>query len=204
MDKTILSLFDASGAWSKPYKKAGYNVIRQDSQLGQDFFDDTIPAANMDRVDGNQVHGILAAVPCTDFANSGARWWEGKRGEPAPYTGKEITFDDRLDYYVTMVLGVLMLVEWLKPKWWVIENPRGRIRKLVPELGEAKLVFQPHWYGDPYTKETFLYGDFNPNLPCNPVLPLFGSMAHKASSADKYKRSKTPDGFAKAFFLANP
>ena len=41
--KTILSLFDASGNWSAPYRRAGYRVIQRDIQLGQDIFEDTIP-----------------------------------------------------------------------------------------------------------------------------------------------------------------
>jgi len=202
--KTILSLFDYTGNWSAPYKRAGYNVIRQDIQLGHDIFDDTIPAANLDRVEGNQVHGILAAVPCTDFASSGARWWNEKSNQPAPYDGKNLEFKNRLDYFVTMVYSVLLLVEWFRPNWWVIENPRGRIRRLVPEIGPPRLVFQPYEYGDPYTKETFLYGNFNPDLPKTPVLPLFGSKMHRMSSSWKNKRSETPKGFAEAFFLANP
>ncbi len=34
--KTILSLFDYSGNWSKPYEDAGYNVIRVDKKRGLD------------------------------------------------------------------------------------------------------------------------------------------------------------------------
>lgn len=202
--KTILSLFDYTGNWSEPYRQAGYNVIRHDIQLGQDIFDDTIPAANRDRVDGNTVHGILAAVPCTDFANSGARWWKRKSSQAAPYTGNNLHFDNRLEYFTSMVLAVRVLVEWLEPTWWVIENPRGRIRKLVPDIGPPRLIFQPYQYGDPYTKETWLFGNFNPNLPQNPVLPLYGSKMHRMSSTWKNERSETPPGFARAFFLANP
>lgn len=201
--KTILSLFDYTGNWSLPYKEAGYNVIRHDILLGQDIFDDTIPSACADMVEGNPVHGILAAVPCTDFASSGARWWGAKEKQEAPYTGKNLVFENRLDYFVTMVYTVLLLVEWFKPEWWVIENPRGRIRKLVPEIGEPKLVFNPCDFGDPYTKETFLYGDFNPKLTKEPALPLYGSLMHKMGSNHQGKRSVTPMGFSRAFYNAN-
>jgi len=202
--KTILSLFDYTGNWSCPYKEAGYHVIQQDIQRGQDIFEHTLVGANLDRVEGNTVHGILAAVPCTDFASSGSRWWKEKENQPAPYEGTEVQFDNRLDFFVGMTLATLAIVEWLDPVWWVIENPRGRIRKLVPEIGPAKLVFQPWQYGDPYTKETFLYGNFNPRLPQTPVLPLLGSKMHKLSSKQKNARSETPMGFARAFFQANP
>ncbi len=204
INKTILSLFDYTGNWSAPYLRAGYNVIRQDIQLGQDIFDDTIPLANYYRAEGISIHGVLAAAPCDDFANSGARWWAGKSNQPAPYAGENVDFDDRLEFFTAMVLAVLLIVEWLNPVWWALENPRGRIRKIVPELGPARLIFQPFQYGDPYTKETFIYGNFNTDLPQNPVLPLYGSMMHRMSSNLKNRRSETPCGFAKAFFLANP
>lgn len=201
--KIIFSLFDATGNWSEPYRKAGYDVVQQDIQLGHDIFDHTVFWANQFRADGITIHGLMAAVPCTDFASSGARWWKDKVGQPAPYEGNNLWFEDRLDYFVSMVYCVLLIVEWLQPKWWVIENPVGRIQKLVPELGDP-FWFQPWQYGDPYTKKTGLWGNFNKNLPQNPVLPLFGSMMHKMSSTRQDERSITPKGFAKSFFLANP
>jgi len=35
--KTILSLFDYTGNWSKPYRDNGYNVIQVDIKLGMDI-----------------------------------------------------------------------------------------------------------------------------------------------------------------------
>lgn len=199
---TILSLFDATGNWSEPYRKAGYEVIQRDLKLGHDIFRD-VELAMYEHAEGMKVHGVLAAVPCTDFANSGARWWSQKLHEPAPEYPM-VTFENRLDYFVGMVLATLAIIEWLRPEWWVIENPRGRIRKLVPEIGNPKLVFQPWQYGDPYTKETYLYGSFNADLPQTPVLPIEGSKIHRMGSQQQDERSITPKGFARAFFLANP
>jgi hypothetical protein len=70
--------FDHSGNWSRPYRQAGYHVLQHDGKLGQDIFEDTIPFCNLLRAEGITVHGILAAVPCTEFASSGARWWKAK------------------------------------------------------------------------------------------------------------------------------
>lgn len=201
--KTILSLFDYSGNWSEPYRRAGYRVIRQDLKLGQDIFADTLPRFLYDAVDGFTVHGILAAVPCTDFAGSGARWWSDKEEQPADYDGP-LEFNNAVDMSVGMVLATLTLIEWLNPAWWCIENPVGRISKLVPEIGRPKMVFQPWQYGDPYTKRTCLYGQFNTNLPQTPVFPLLGSLMHQIWSKHKDQRSTTPKGFSEAFFKANP
>ena len=202
--KIILSIFDYTGQWCEPYRQAGYEVIQLDIQHGQCIFDNIVPGAIDLHHQGCKIHGLLAAVPCTEFANSGARWWASKVGMPAHYPGTNVAFEDRLEEATFMVLATLFIVELLQPEWWVIENPRGRVRKLVPEIGSPGLVFQPWWYGDPYTKETFLYGHFNVELERNEVEPVNGSMAHRTSSSNKKKRSATPQGFARAFFAANP
>ncbi len=44
------------------------------------------------------------------------------------------------------------------PKFWCLENPIGR---LVNYLGKPKMYFHPYEYGDPYTKKTCLWGQFN-------------------------------------------
>ncbi len=205
--KTIVSLFDYTGTWSKPYRDAGYNVIQHDLQLGQDIFTDTIPAAIADHNEGRTIHGLLAAVPCTDFAGCGARWWKGKEDKPADHHKLEC-FDNTVDLSIGMALAVLAVVEWLQPLWWCIENPIGRIHKLVPELGRPLMYFNPTDFGHPYTKRTALYGRFNTNLPKTFALNLFGSEMWAKyggrSQRTKNARSVTPKGFAKAFFQANP
>ena len=67
------------------------------------------------------------------------------------------------------------------------------------------MTFQPHEFGDPYTKRTCLWGDFNADLPKKEVEPTEGSrMWNLPPSADRASlRSKTPEGFAKAFCQAN-
>src|SRR5689334_6745333 len=60
----ILDLCAGSGAWSQPYMDAEYEVIRVT------WPDDV----RLIEKQGASVRGILAAPPCTVFANSGARW----------------------------------------------------------------------------------------------------------------------------------
>jgi hypothetical protein len=186
---------------------AGYIVIQQDIKLGYDIFEDTIPSAIEDAVEGRKIHGILAAVPCTDFALSGARWWKDKEKQPANYSGTEVQFVNTIEMSVFFVLSVLFMVELFNPKFWALENPVGRIQKLVPELGPAGLYFDPCDFGDPYTKKTVIYGSFNNKLEYDPVFPLEGSKMWSKyggkSERTKELRSVTPKGFAEAFFKAN-
>lgn len=68
---TILSLFDYTGNSSKPYNDNGFDVIQVDIKLGTDIL-------TFDYKSIPDVYGILCAVPCTDFAVSGARWFAEK------------------------------------------------------------------------------------------------------------------------------
>jgi site-specific DNA-cytosine methylase len=73
LEPIILSLFDYSGAWSKPYRKAGYRVLQVDTKLGFDIL-----TWNYQAIPKGAVVGILAAPPCTDFSVSGAQYWKNK------------------------------------------------------------------------------------------------------------------------------
>lgn len=180
----IVSLCDFSGSWSQPYADAGYEVVRVDLKTGQDV--------RLMRMPDYPVHGILAAPPCTHFALSGARWWSEK-GETALLDG------------LSIVDACLRLVALCKPAWWALENPVGRLNHY---LGKPVMYFNPCDYGDTYTKKTALWGSFNPALPWDKVAPVEGSKMWAnyggKSEATKAARSVTPEGFAMAFFLANP
>jgi hypothetical protein len=189
---TILSLFDYTGNWPLPYRDHGYDVIQVDIKHGQDIM-------TFDFKSLPDVHGILAAPPCTHFSSSGARWFAEKDK------------DGRTGEMVKLVYKTLEIIDFLQPAWWAIENPVGRIASLVPELGKA-WYFQPCDYGEPYTKKTGLWGSFTPPLPLfsggfwNPVEPTEGSKMWKLPPSDERAtlRSITPLGFARAFFMANP
>jgi N12 class adenine-specific DNA methylase len=198
-EKVVLSLFDLSGEWSQPWVDAGYQVYRFDIQddpengdvtkFSVESFMDTFSA-----FEGQDIHAILAACPCTDFAVSGARHFAAKDA------------DGRTVSSVKLVHQTLATIEFFKPAVWAIENPVGRIETLTG-LPPWRLSFDPNHFGDPYTKKTLLWGRFDGNLPIAPVEPTEGSKMHKLyggkSQATKNARSVTPEGFAYSFFMAN-
>lgn len=198
--KTVLSLFDYSGNWSRPYREAGANVVQLDLKLGVDIskIDCAWLSENVLELYGT-VDGILAAPPCTDFAVSGAQYFKAKDQ------------DGRTEKSLELVRQVLRCVEYLKPDWWAMENPVGRLNKLMPELAKyGPWYFEPWMFGDPYTKKTGLWGKFNRGLPRNVVTPVRacsqGSWVQKLggkSERTKTLRSATPMGFAYAFWKAN-
>lgn len=197
--RTILSLCDLTGNWSRPYEEAGYTVVRVDIQSGQDV--------RMLRHLGEPVWGILAAPPCTHFARSGAWKWAGK-GEPAILEG------------LAVVDACLRAVAIYRPTWWALENPIGRLQDY---LGPPAWKFDPHQFAglaaDPgseaYTKRTWLWGHFTPPMPlwsggdASVAVDLVGRPGGRdrttmLGSRNRAARSSTPEGFARAFFQANP
>lgn len=197
-DKLILSLYDYTGNWVQDYIDAGYPVLLWDKLVEGDILEGFSWLVSQIEDSGLQVYGLLAAAPCTDFAGSGARWFKEK---DRPKSGFE-PFESSTEMHIALVLIVLHLVDLFKPSFWVLENPVGRIERLVPEIKPfRKMSFDPCDFGDPYTKRTVLWGRFNTLLKYTPVLSLFGSMMHKIAPGPK--RSTTPRGFARAFFEAN-
>lgn len=204
-NKTILSLFDYTGNWARPYLEAGYDVICLDIKDGYDVNEFSVEYLT-EYLGIEEVYGILAGVPCTEFAGSGARWF------------KEKDADGRTEKAVELVNQTLRTVEFYAPYFWAIENPVGRLGRLVPELSARPWYFNPSDFGrgfpgEDYTKKTGLWGKFVPPTIENlgddrSVFPAQGSKMHRLyggkSEATKMARSVTPKGFSKAFFECNP
>ena len=207
--KIILDLCGGTGAWSNPYKKAGYSV-----------FNITLPEQDVcvfdpfqyEPLERKSIYGILAAPPCTHF--SFAR------------THPKIPRD--LGSGLWIVKACLNIIwscqqqyknqnQKMPPlKFWCLENPNGWLKFF---LGKPIFEFDPYEFGDNYSKKTHLWGYFNSPR----ILPLFDKNRHtpfKRMSAKKdFKsigdnifrnaktrqelRSITPPKFAQAFFEAN-
>jgi hypothetical protein len=180
-DRVILDLCAGSGAWSQPYVDAGYKVIHV-----------TLPEIDvrlMHKIDG-PIHGILAAPPCTIFCRM-----RMCRGVPTPEEFRE---------GLSVVDACLRAVVLYKPAWWALENPQGWLKRW---LGEPVLKFHPSDYGDPWTKRTWLWGQFTEPKK-NPVEAI-GPWIHRKKGKRGVAKTDsqnpvTPPAFAMAFFEANP
>ncbi|MDF7809599.1 hypothetical protein P4E94_19330 [Pontiellaceae bacterium B12219] len=208
----VFSVCDYSGNWSRPYKEAGHTVLRFDPKLPHDPKNGLYSWTAQDLVNkcakyfpaGCDV--LLMAPPCTDFSIACNRLW------------KEKDMDGRTAFSLEIVDACLLLVLKLKPDVWALENPVGRLWKLRPELGKP-WYFNPCDFGDPYTKKTGLVGEFLPPLPLfygsdfsvkpkeyrrpNGQKDSYIETLRGSAEERRAARSNTPEGFAKAFFLAN-
>ena len=168
--RVILDLCSGTGAWSEPYKRAGYRVVRV-----------TLPRHDVRTFvyKGAPVWGVLAAPPCNEFSRA-------KRGKRDFVAG------------MACVNACLRIVQQVNPVFWALENPVG---KLALWLGRPQDTFEPCDFGDPWTKATALWGKFTPPVRGPHVRPASGKVRLEIKSAE---RARTPAGFARAFFKANP
>ena len=203
-DKIILDLCGGTGAWSKPYRDAGYDV-RVITLPDYDVRTYTPPSG---------VYGILAAPPCTEFSIA-------KSGSHRPRdleTGMETVEACLKIIWKCHLSGNL--------KFWALENPVGFLRQF---LGKPHYTFYQWWFGDMGIKRTDLWGYFNDPKQTvfeRPDTPYFvkqyasGKKNQFARSAppcpDWAKdyiarqpnkraalRAITPPGFSRAFYKAN-
>lgn len=174
----ILDLCGGSGAWSKPYLEAGYDVVVIDPAV--DGRDVRLLQAKQGRV-----HGILAAPPCTVWSYARNRY---------PATDAEKLAS------LSVVDACCRIVMVQRPVWWALENPRNLLRHF---LGAPRLQFYQWEYGDAGHKPTCIWGDFvrpmkQPKPRTKPS--TWGTNRENARPEDAI----TPAGFANAFFNVNP
>lgn len=196
---TVLSLFDYSGNWSKPYRDAGYNVIQIDEKLGQDIL-------KWDYSQIKSVYGILAAPPCPMFS-----FCRTNAKTPRDLRLGMLLVNKTLEIIWHFQYEITKDTQKYSPlKFWAIENVNRGMLKWF--LGKPAFTFNPYDFGDNYKKDTALWGYFNEPkkspIVCN--APKFDKLNSKDIHSEYYgkmdrktRRSITPLGFAYAFYEAN-
>lgn len=187
-NKIILDLCGGTGSWSAPYRDAGYDVRLM-----------TLPDNDVRLLEPvENVYGILAAPPCTEF--SFAKHFHGHGNYTHDFlAGLEV------------VSACLRLITVCRPKFWALENPKGYLQRW---MGQPCYSFEPWQFGDNYQKQTDLWGDFEKpqkNVAAKPDdLVKFSMLKSKDIHPEFYgkldrqtRRAITPKGFAQAFFDAN-
>ena len=183
--RIILDLCGGTGAWSKPYKEAEYDV-RNITLPDYDVTDYSLRR----ELAILKPYGILAAPPCTMFSLARQRAKtprDFRQGINVVRACIEIIWECRYENKLT---------------FWCLENPTGYLRQF---LGLPAITFKPNEYGDLIAKRTDLWGYFkHPKKLKNPVKVKIGH--HRNSVAyprDPVKRAITPPCFARAFYEAN-
>lgn len=185
-ERVILDLCGGCGAWSQPYRAAGYDVRLV-----------TLPEHDVRTyVPPPAVWGVLGAPPCEEFSTARR---DDLRSRPRDFVAG-----------MECVNACMRVILQTRPVWWAIENPTGHLSKF---LGTPRNVWQPCDFGDAWTKQTALWGDFALPVRGPFVEPLGNGPfcrtcdpegARRSWCSNAAHRAVTPPGFARAFFEANP
>lgn len=202
--KIILDLCGGSGAWSKPYKDAGYHVeVITLPAFDVTLFEFRTPEEGMylSFKTGNggriswpvkDIYGILAAPPCTEFSKA-------KTTAPRDFEKGMETIRACME----IIWGIQQVH---KLQFWALENPEGLLRRF---LGNPPYSFRQWWFGNERQKPTDLWGRFNEpkrlhiKKPAYVVKSAHNKNADWFSNSTAAQRAITPEGFAKAFYKAN-
>ena len=157
----VLDLFAGLGGWSAPFRERGHDVrtLDRDPAFGCDVTADLLTWDPSELGDWRpQV--VTASPPCEAFSVLRiGRNWTGP-DDVTPHQPKT----DQARLAVALVERTRWVIDHLAPRFFVIENPRAKLRKLpaVADL-ERRTVNYCH-LGEPFAKPSDLWGGFPPSL----------------------------------------
>lgn len=195
----IFDFFSGTGSSTQAFRDAGHTVITFEldptfgSSVTANVFD--LNAESLIAEYG-QPDFVWASPPCTAFsvASMGHHWGGGARAY-VPKTESARTSQ-------LLVQHTLQLINDLAPKYgWLMENPRGMLRKLPVVAGVPRITITYCQYGDTRMKPTDLWGfvhsDWVPRAmckngqPCHVAAPR-GSKTGTQGLAGAKERSRVP------------
>lgn len=172
----VLDLFSGTGSATKIWKDEGYEVISIEINQNQDAtYNDSILEFN--GFDLQIIHGyfdfIWASPPCTTFsiASVSTHWNKDKTPK-----------SEECKNNIRLLAHTIQLIEILKPKYYVIENPTGMMRKIIEEMNLSnykRYEITQCQYGHPNMKPTDLYGHLPPYFDVRKCKN--GSSCHEAA-----------------------
>ena len=146
----LLELFSGTGSVGKVARDKGYSVISldlKDADINSDILE-----WNYKDYEVGYFDFIWASPPCTEYSI-------------AKTTGIR-----KIDEANKIVLKTIEIIEYLKPKYFVIENPQTGLLKKQPFMNEYKYNDVDYCkYGMPYRKRTRLWNNlenFKPKELC--------------------------------------
>lgn len=189
----VLELFAGSRSFSKVAKSEGMNVFTTDIEPFENI-DYTVDILDIDLDKIPFKPDIIwASPPCTSFsvASIGKHWNKDK----TPKTENALLG-------MRLVEKALQIIDYYKPKYWFIENPRGMLRTLpIMQTLPRRVTVTYCQYGDTRMKPTDIWTnclEWEPKPackngdPCHERAPI-GSRTGTQGLKDSYLRSAVPE-----------
>jgi len=163
----VFDFFSGTGSSTRAFAEAGHRVI----SFELDKFFTATESVDVLELNADSLlkrYGrpdfIWASPPCTAFSVASiSHHWDNSTGEPKPKTASAV-------HNQLLVAKTIQLIEELEPAYgYLIENPRGMLRKLpvVQKLPRQTITYCQ--YGDTRMKPTDLWGgvkNWMPRKPC--------------------------------------
>ena len=197
----VLELFAGSRSIGKAAESLGYEVFSSDSKEfdGIDYVIDILDFDTSKVPFSPDI--IWASPPCTFFsvASIGTHW----NVDHTPKTIEAIKG-------IKIVKKTLLIIKHFKPKYYYIENPRGKLRKLQVMKGIPRVTVWYCKYNDTRAKPTDIWSNnirslfnpdgwnprpqcFNDNAQCHHESAPRGSNTGTQGLKANYERSKIPN-----------
>jgi hypothetical protein len=145
----ILDLFAGLGGWTRWAREQGHDVVRLDFNPAFDVeVHADILTVSADDLGGRGAFDlILASPPCEAFSvlRIGHNWTKGG----SPKTPQAVTA-------YRIAEKTLDLIRALEPSFWVVENPRAKLRVLPVMAGLERRTVTYCTLGEPFMKPTDL------------------------------------------------
>ena len=163
----VLDLCAGFGGWSSAFKERGHKVKTLDSDpiFECDLIMNILDLDVKKHLNGWVPDIVLASPPCNHFSvTTITNNWIGHKGFYIPKTKKAKESQE-------IVKKTLEIIKELDPSYWVLENPRGMLRKMRFMKGRWERATVTYCqYGEKWMKPTDLWGGFPPSLklrkPC--------------------------------------
>jgi len=197
----VLELFAGSRSVGKAAESLGFEVFSSDVN----DFEDINYAVDILNFDINKIpftpDVIWASPPCTYFSVASiGKHWNKDHTPKSENALKGVAF----------VKKTLDIINELKPKFWFIENPRGKLRKLQVVKGLPRTTVWYCTYGDTRAKPTDIWSNnlrsllnpegweprpecYNGNKNCHHEAAPRGSRTGTQGMKGNYNRSKIPN-----------
>lgn len=156
----VLDLFAGLRGWSQPWKERGHEcfTVDLDRRFEVSLHADVLGLRAADLPWRPDV--ILASPPCEGFSvmRIGTNWTKDHH----PKTEGAV-------HSLRLVEKTMALIQELQPRFFILENPRAKLRKLPVVSGLERRTVTYCKYGEVRMKPTDLWGGFPPDLKLEPI-----------------------------------